>query len=176
MAIAILGKNELAHVMPDAKFIYMHRNPYEFIFSGVRRGWYVDHIYDRYRIVPLAEEVASNRWESWSQIEKIAWFWNMENRYFLELEKRLGSERVAQLPFKEFVKMNPHCVKDLFNFIGVEAPEMGKVKGVMGIRHNEQVTGRCIDPDEWDESLRESVERIAGSTMKQLHYSTATSV
>ena len=156
--------------MPGAKFLFPQRHPFTFIVAGLKRGWNSHHINDPYRIVPASDEPAAAQWSSWTLVERITWFWNLENRYFLDVFERLGPSRVLEIPFHILVDSNAASHVQLFNFLGVEVPRSSRISRILATRYNAQTDGQALTPGEWADDTLQFIEQHAGDTMARLGY------
>jgi hypothetical protein len=63
----------VAQMLPNAKFLHIHRHPAEVVRSGMRRRWFRDNGLDRYRLVPLPDDPAYPQWDRWNAFRKVCW-------------------------------------------------------------------------------------------------------
>jgi len=160
----------IAELMPRAKFLFLHRHPFEFIVAGLKRGWYSHHINDPYRIVPASDEPAAAQWSNWTLVQRITWHWNIENRYFLDVLERLGPNRVLEIPFNILVDSNAAPHVQLFDFLGVEVPRSSRISRILATRYNAEADGQALTPGEWADDTLQFIEQHAGDTMARLGY------
>lgn len=134
-------------VFPGSLFIHLVRNPCSVIDSGVRRGWYQGHPWDKGRIRPLGG-LWARRWVCLSPAQKVAWNWVETNRFILNFLSGLPSERKLFLQLERLEEMQP----SLWRFLGVE-----------DLRFPIQVTNRGTDtsvPRDYLEVLMGEAEQI----------------
>ncbi len=163
----------LLELYPRSKFIFVHRNPYEFIRSGMRRGYYQHHMRDSARIEPRPEDAYHAEWNHWSEIEKVAWNWSSVNRHCLEFMQELPDEQKMVFSSETFFSADQSLINKLFHFIGSGdyRPPESDVKRVMGKKHNAQTQGSFSKPEDWTQSQFESVNRIVAPVAETLSYS-----
>ena len=160
----------IADMLPNAKFLHLHRHPGEVVRSGMRRRWYLDNPVDRYRLVPAPADPAYGSWAQWDSFQKVCWLWHVENRYFIDLAQTLGSDRVFQLQFDQWIDRRTGEYRRIFDFIGVEPPEPGAVSHVLGTKYNRQVDGEFPRFEQWTDAQKRSLWEIATTTMTRLGY------
>ena len=160
----------IADILPNAKFLHLHRHPGEIIRSAMRRRWFEDNPLDRYRIVPRPGDWAHERWMQWDAFSKSCWTWHAENEYFLRLAQNLGADRVLQLPFDEWTDQSTGAYERVFAFIDVNPPDRGSAQNVLNVKHNEQTGGSFPTYEQWTPAQKQTLVEIAGDTMDQLGY------
>jgi len=161
----------IAELMPNAKFIYLHRNPEEIVRSGMRRGWYIDHPADFARITPVSEEPDFKDWKSRDQFSKICWYWDAYNRFSLRFYEEIGKDRILRIKASELFK--GAAVQDIFDLISVKPPAEEEVDQVLNIKLNAQKESKFPKPDNWTNEMYDILLEIAGETMSKLGYRTA---
>jgi len=160
----------IAEMLPNAKFLHLHRHPGEIVRSAMRRRWYLDNPLDRYRLVPLPTDPAHELWAHWDSFQKSCWLWHVENKYFLDLAETLGSDRVLRLQFDQWIDPRTGEYRRIFEFVGVELPEPGAVPRILGMKYNRQVDGEFSCFEQWTEAQKQSLCEIAATTMNRLGY------
>jgi hypothetical protein len=124
----------LAAVFPDSKFVHLHRHPFEFVASGMRRGYYGAHDWDYARIEPRPCDPIYERWPSMSRLERVAWHWaavNAEARSFLAgLAPGRGLEMRSEDLF------TGSGLEELFDFLCAPRPSGRDVRRVLRRRLN----------------------------------------
>ena len=161
----------IAEMLPNAKFLHLHRHPGEIIRSAMRRRWFQDNPLDRYRIVPQPGDWAHQHWQDWDAFSKSCWTWHAENEYFLRLVQNIGADRVLQLPFDEWTDRSTGAYERVFDFIDIDPPDRGSAQTVLNVKHNEQTSGSFPTYEQWTASQRQTLAEIASDTMDQLGYS-----
>lgn len=162
----------LLELYPQSKFIFVHRNPYEFIRSGMRRGYYRHHMRDSARIEPQPDDAYHEEWTQWSAIEKVAWNWASVNQYCHEFMQELPDEQQLVFSSETFFSIDQTLIKKLFHFIGSGdySPPASDVERVMGKKHNAQKQGAFSRPKDWTQQQLENVEQIIAPLAGQLSY------
>ncbi|MFN2430770.1 MAG: hypothetical protein ABR574_12185, partial [Cryomorphaceae bacterium] len=80
----------IAAIFPKAKFVFVHRNPLEFIRSGLKRGWYTLEVQSELnRISPKPNDPYHAEWEGFSSTQKIAWLWQETNSWIINFLKSI---------------------------------------------------------------------------------------
>lgn len=160
----------IAQMLPNARFLHLHRHPGEIIRSAMRRRWFQDNPLDRYRIVPEPGDPDHQRWTQWDAFSKSCWTWHAENEYFLRLAQNVGADRVLKLPFDEWTDQSTGAYERVFGFIDVDPPDRDLAQAVLGVKHNEQTSGSFPTYEQWSPAQRQTLSEIAGATMARLGY------
>lgn len=160
----------IADLMPQARFLHVHRHPGGVIRSTMRRGWYASHGYDRYRPRPGVDDPNYQHWPTWSAFEKNCWLWATENEQFLRLAASIGTHRVMQASFDQLFNPDSGCAGRMFDFMGVPRPSASALRQALTARHNEQQTGQFPVYEEWTEEMLRTLDQMAGITMAKLGY------
>lgn len=160
----------IAEMLPNAKFLHLHRHPGEVVRSAMRRRWYLDNPLDRYRLVPSPTDPACGLWRHWDSFQKACWLWHVENQYFLDLAQTLGNDRVLRLPFDQWIDPRTGEYRRIFDFIGIDPPELGAVSRILGMKYNRQVDGEFPHYEQWTDVQKQSLCEIAATTMNHLGY------
>lgn len=160
----------LADMLPNARFVYLHRHPAGVVRSGMRRGWYAGHVHDCERIKPVEGEKAYANWHGWEPFQKICWYWDTYNRFILDALAEVNPNRWIELRSEEL--FDPSCsgMYRICELLRVRTPSRDDVEDVLARRHNSQETGEFPQYGQWDEAMRQILHEIAGGTMKRLGY------
>ena len=160
----------IAELLPNARFIYIHRHPGGIVRSGMRRKWYVDHEADYARIEPAPNEAAKKEWDTWDPFTKICWYWDAYNRFSLNFAESIDSSRVLSLDAGSI--FDGSAAARIFSFIGAEAPPQSKISAVLSKKHNAQHSEQFPRFENWPPEMRRVLYNIAGDTMRSLGYRT----
>ncbi|MEO1023876.1 MAG: sulfotransferase [Bacteroidota bacterium] len=115
----------IARLYPKAKFIHLIRDPFEFIASGIPRGWYSAKDYlDEGRIVNPDKE----KWNQWSVHQKIAWLWVSTNQFINHFKAE--TDAVITIRSDELFS-NPEHTQTLFAFLGMNPPSETQIKNLI---------------------------------------------
>lgn len=96
----------LSGYFPNAIFIHLLRNPYDSIKSMVPRNWYTQdfdegdnsNIFEKYRLRGNRLGLFSDKeWQSFSNPEKCAWYWNFVNVSIANQLKELDTQKHPSL-------------------------------------------------------------------------------
>lgn len=163
----------IAHSFPDSKFIFLHRDPYKVIRSGMRRGYYhgLHQAWNFARIRPRPEEKHFDSWNSFSPLQKNAWRWTKVNDYAVGFFQQMPDSRCMKLRSEDLFSNDLSVYDRIFGFIGVERPEAHRIEQVLNKRINAQdhYDGRSF---EWTGEKRDSVQPIIQDTAERLGYRT----
>lgn len=161
----------IANELPEARFMHMHRHPAGVIRSGIHRGWYQGHSWDRYRVEPLPDDPVREQWDTeWDPFAKICWNWHFVNDYILRFRETIANERTLPVRFESFVDVETGDYARPFEFLGLEPPSIDLAREVLGVRHNAQIEGDFPSYEQWSDEQRRILYRIAGETMQRLGY------
>ncbi len=160
----------LAQCFPDARFIHLHRHPYDVIRSGMRRGYYQGHGGDFARIRPREGDVWFPEWEGFSTIEKIAWYWHAVNKDAMDFCDTLPEAKSLVLAAEDMFQANGECLERLFGFMAAEMPSIHQIDKVLGKKMNAQRSGKCPDISTWDDAQLRRVKAIISDTASRLGY------
>ncbi|MGM0407605.1 MAG: sulfotransferase family protein [Bacteroidota bacterium] len=161
----------LSEFFPNSKFIFLHRTPYEFIRSGMRRGWYHSHPNDKYRLIPRKGTKECILWKDWSQFEKICWLWQEYNKTCISLFKKIPDTRKIILSSNELFT-EPHKSFDkIFSLLQLPNLDDDLIKEKMKNPVNKQLNGTFPEKEKWDDFQKNKLTIIAGDIMEKLGYS-----
>jgi len=121
----------LARAFPASRFIHLHRCPFEFVRSGMARGYYQGHDTDLARITPLPGDPACADWDGWSAIQKVAWLWARTNDFVHDFFETLPRERTLRLDARGLLNGAPSVISELFDFIDAPPPPAAQVRRVI---------------------------------------------
>lgn len=162
----------LLELYPQSKFIFIHRNPYKYIRSGMRRNYYNGHLLDSARIIPNPSSEYADRWETMSTLEKVAWNWAAVNEICLNFIEKLPAKQQMVFSSESLFDADPALAKNLFNFTGSSQfhPPSGDIKRVMGKKYNAQKKGSFPRPKEWTVQQVSNVNGIIRPVAQRLGY------
>jgi hypothetical protein len=161
----------LAGALPYAKFIHLVRNPFDTIYSGMRRKWYAGHEYDNYRIRPLVGAKYADQWDSFSPFEKNVWLWTETNRWICALMSSLNPDRTFFIHSEDVFNGDQQKLTELFNFINYGFfPPIDKIKRVLGMKYNAQKTGDFPEQSKWTSQQKEFLLSVASETATRIGY------
>ncbi|MEM8486126.1 MAG: sulfotransferase [Bacteroidota bacterium] len=130
----------VAAAFPASKFIFSHRDPYQVIQSGMRRGAYAgpNMAWNFARIRPRAGEPFADSWETMAPLAKEAWRWARINQISIDFIETLPAGRGMELPARRLFGGSTEMIREIFDFIGVPCPDMADIQRVMGKKMNAQ--------------------------------------
>lgn len=150
----------LKKVFPNARFIFLHRHPGEFIRSGLRRNWYSGgQSHDIGRIVPVDGSALSLEWENVSNLERIAWLWNETNLFIDHFVESLDEGDYYKFNFNN---LSFKSVKDLLSFLDIKDISDSKIEKLLPQKVNAQKSGQVESYENWSFEEREKVKAICG--------------
>lgn len=128
----------------DAKFIWVIRDPLEYVNSGLSRRWYSGQggVWDEFRERPI------DGWPStWDATRKIAWQWCCINSFIETQTASLSNVRVAH--FSE-LRSNPEQILDILHWAGARDITLRQVKSVLNLNINVGKYSAPRDPETGD--------------------------
>jgi len=160
----------IAQLLPNAKFVFVHRHAAEYVRSGMRRGWYVDHVWDKYRLEPSASDPLRPQWNQWEPFDKICWFWKAANTFFLDFVQSMPADRTRTIRFDDLVTPGSGEYRKFFEILDLPSPGAAEAEGLLDKRVNEQKQGEFPTYPNWTNEQRQRLIEIAGPTMAKLGY------
>jgi len=99
----------LHKVWPNAKFIYMYRDPRKQIISAHNTGVFCheafpDNFDPFWWPYPYPNWEIKNEWDDMSNLERCAWFWSDYNEFVMKQIKDIPEEQVFYWKFEDMVK------------------------------------------------------------------------
>lgn len=158
----------ILNILPQTKFVFLHRHPGEVIRSGVNRGWYkVSDNSDLNRITPRKTDPFFEKWEQASQLEKNAWQWDATNEWILNFLKQVPENQQHHISFNEW---NKETLTDLMQF--VDAKNSISLISKRLQQKSNPMKGTSILPkyQEWNAEQKKVVATLCGKTAEKLGY------
>lgn len=159
----------LSNFFLKSKFAFIHRSPQDFVRSGMRRGWYKNHINDPLRLAPREDSEEFDLWREWSRFEKICWLWNEYNKVCLEIYDNLKCQKIL-ISSDDLWDRSGVTARKLFDWVGVIAPDDYQIQEMLKKPINAQINGDFPNESEWSTDQIDALKKITGSTMKILGY------
>lgn len=144
---------EIAELLPNAVFVHLYRHPVEFVRSGMRRGWYEDNDFTKFKLIKHSN---SEVWQNYNRLQKIAWLWAETNLFIENFKQNIEKERFFDFNFNE---LNTENVEKLANFIGAEIPQR-KIEKRLGKKENVQQKGSFKTFSDWTEQEKHQLSEI----------------
>jgi hypothetical protein len=150
----------LAHairtVYPRAKFIHLVRHPGRFVQSGIRLHWYSGTYYDLCRPRILDNTI----WDSMTDIEKLAWLWNVTNQYVENLKgKLIDTDSMLQVRAEDMFSSEDVAFR-VCDFVGAHIRK-NHIKSMLKRRINRQLGGYFLPYESWSREMRDQLRRHA---------------
>jgi hypothetical protein len=157
----------IARVIPECKFIHLVRSPLSVINSGMRRGWYNGHSFDKTRILPRESTPDAGKWGGYDLLQKNAWLWSETNRWIQDFVAGVSSERVLMLKAENLFSQNEDTIEKLYAFLGHNRPSPRSIGRVLTKKLNAQLTSQ---PLAWTQEQKVQVHPIVDMMAKTLGY------
>ncbi len=114
----------IAKLLPQAKFVHLYRHPGDFVSSGLKRRWYTSETTQLRQITPALPPV-KDVWDTYNEIQKIAWLWSETNAFIETFKSDIGTGQSFSF---DFSSMTPESLHDLIGFTGAQIPASRLVK------------------------------------------------
>ena len=157
-------------VIPEAKFVHIIRDPRDFIRSGMRRRWYIEHPMDETRIRPRYDSKLNDEWLNWSPFRKIIWLWQETNLWIDKFINTLEHEKRLFLHAEEIFEPQIHGIEKLYHFLNSNVPSNKKIKSILSKKINAQTSGDFPKFDDWTNDMYIELIKNAGETAKYFGY------
>jgi len=149
---------EIAKLIPNSKFVHIYRHPGEFVRSGIRRNYYNSSAKDEIkRIVPITGD-EKEKWEKFSEIEKISWLWNETNLFIENFRSSVQKNRIHTFNFNDLSNEN---VEKLLQFLNVEINTKSLNKSLT-TKENVQTSGNYKFYKDWNDKQKNELRNICG--------------
>lgn len=160
----------LFHLLPNARFIHLIRDPRDVVCSGLNRGWFQQTAADATRIVPADDTEEALHWPAWSPLEKVAWLWRETNQWIIDFLAGVPATQQVQLFSEELFRGDTQTLKQLFETIGLRRPSERKVNRILRKKLNagRNREGSGSNGDAADDST--GIWDIAGDLAEQFGY------
>ncbi len=154
----------LAKIFPDSLFVHVYRHPGEFVRSGIRRGWFHQNQDASSKMIQPGNNLT--HWDSYSQIQKIAWVWQETNQFIEDFKEQLNPNRHITFNFNSKDK---DSLDTLFSFIevGISYEQLGSR---INQRINSQSTGDFPRYADWTEKNKKELMAICGKLAQDYGY------
>lgn len=161
--------DSIAEDIPEAKFLVLVRNPWDFVRSGMRRKYYVNHPWDIGRLRPRDRSDANEKWLQLSQFEKIAWLWSRTYEIINEKISLLKKDRVKIIRFEDLFEKNEQ-VKEIFDFLELDGFETNRVNPIVNKKFNKQTSGNFPPREEWNDDYHLTLWHYCGKQAELFGY------
>lgn len=159
----------IAEEIPDSRFILLVRNPWDFVRSGMRRGYYRGHPWDSGRLRPERDHPDADRWDDMSAFEKTCWLWNDTYRRVLAYLDSMPESRYVFVRFEELVD-DPAVARRLFDTLGLDGFDPTAIERILNRKLNRQRTGDFPRPKDWPEEYHALLRRECSDHIEALGY------
>lgn len=152
----------LASALPRMRCLFALRHPGAVVRSGMRRGWYAGHPWDRGRLRPAPGDAIAAEWPSLPAFDKICWLWGETHRRMASLRDSLPPDRWRAVRFEAFAG-DGFAWDDLFAFLGLRPVDPRAIADVMAQRLNRQETGAFPRWADWTAEQRAILRRYCAA-------------
>lgn len=159
----------IAAEIPQALFVVLVRNPWDFVRSGMRRGYYVDHGWDHGRLCPDEGDPLLETWRTWSPFTKVCWLWQQTYDRIEEMAGQISTHRVLKVRLEDLLS-RPEACRELYDFLGLQGYDPERTQQILAVRHNVQVGGDFPTPEHWRSSQLETLWQLCGLTARRWGY------
>ncbi len=170
----------LSEMFPEAKFIWLIRDPYDFVNSAYARGWFDNSEFGyeknkneflNKRVTP-SEFDAEHRcngaklgvfteeeWKSMTAFERVCWYWSYWNSLIERNLNHISSKNSMVIKLEEL----ENSKREVFEFIGLEANNV-KAEKLNSAYYKKP------DISQWTEEMKILFKKHCGSKMKEWGY------
>lgn len=157
-------------VIPEAKFVHVIRDPRNFVRSGMRRRWYVDHPMDDTRVKPPSNSKLNDEWQNWSPYRKIIWLWQETNLWIDKFIHTLDHEKFLFLHAEEIFEPQFDSIEKLYHFLNSSMPSKKKIRAILSKKMNAQTSGDFLKFGDWTHDMYTELIENAGKTAEYFGY------
>lgn len=157
--------HSIADMLPQAKFIHIHRHPGDFVSSGLKRQWYQEDGSTIRQIEPATPE-SKVPWAGLNLIQKIGWLWNETNEFIEDFKSSVPKERVSTFNFSE---MTVDSLGELIEFSEANVSE-SKVKRLMKKKLNSQHFTSSEKYESWNSKDKQDLAEICSPLASRYGY------
>jgi hypothetical protein len=147
---------DIAELIPTARFLVLARNPWDFVRSGMRRGYYLGHPWDVGRLTPSPGSPIASRWDGLAPFEKVCWLWGETYRRIDEFVERIGPDRCLRIRFEDLLG-EAEAYRPIFEFLGLSGFDGQAVGDVRRRKLNEQTGGEFPRPRDWSTRQKDTL-------------------
>jgi len=151
----------IREVFPDSRIIHIVRDGRAVTTSFLNRFRYItsDHITPD----DVADDSASERWDGWSPVQKLAWYWSTVNRHVV------GQDPDLVVRFEDMFDEDRSGLWRLLDCLDLEY-DRGPVLELASKRVNTNKSEFFPPYDEWPRSWQEQFWEVAGAAMEEFGY------
>ncbi len=154
---------------PDTKFIHLVRDPRDVVRSAMRRKWYEGNIADATRISPVSGD-ARARWARYSPFEKNLWLWQETNVWIAKLCANLPASACILIRAEDLFAEERATLEKLYAFVDSEVPSNRRLRRVLRMKLNRQLTGAFPEAEAWDPDTYERLREVCGAAAETYGY------
>ena len=155
----------IAELLPQARFIHIHRHPGDFVSSGLKRSWFQENSAAIRQIEPSEHDSAVS-WSVLNPIQKIGWLWNETNEFIEDFKSTVPKERVFTFNFSE---MNVESLNELITFTEAKVSE-SKVKSLMKKKINSQHFKSSELYESWNSKDKQDLAEVCNPLASRYGY------
>lgn len=156
----------LHKVWPDAKFIYMTRDPRGQIRTSFNTGIFdYDNPIFKGRDLwwwpsPREDDPYVDRWEGMGTLERCAWMWRFVNEFFMEQLESIPESHVFRYRFEEMTQ--GRRVNELCDFLGIDRADPAAIARITAKKRAKTAVRSRTPLPPWSDMDGETREKIAG--------------
>jgi hypothetical protein len=155
----------IAELLPQARFIHIHRHPGNFVSSGLKRKWYSTEGKTTRQIVPVMGR-DKEAWSGYHAIEKIAWLWKETNSYIETFKESLPPERVFTF---DFSAMDFDSLREMIYFTEARITEH-QIRKKITRRLNNQQYQPLEKYSNWSDEMKQMLAKICDPLERKYQY------
>ncbi len=162
----------LKAAFPGSKFVHIYRNPYDFIISGVNRGYFKKESKLGNYKGPTPRDKYFQQWNELSDIEKCAWLWSSVNEDAIRFRTNINPNDIIVLKFENTITSDDSYenIYNLFEFLDAQPPSQQEVHYILEKKLNRQHSKSIDNTKSISKSDLKKINRIIQPTAEKLGY------
>ena len=167
----------LFKVWPNAKFIYMYRDPRSQIISAHNTGVFCHEAFPPdfnpfWWPYPHSSWEINKQWDEMSNLDRCAWFWSNYNEFVMKQLKSIPEDQVFNWKFEDMIKGKN--LEKVCEFLGIGMPpDDGQLNRILKTKFGKTAKRATVIHPPWaslDPKLKEKCLSFMRPTMKKLGY------
>lgn len=166
----------LYKLCPNAKFIYMMRDPRFQVISAYNTGVFSPECFPQWPDPwwwpsPKPGSEWEGKWKHMDKLEKSAWFWADFNNFVLGLLEKIPRNKVFWFKFEDMVKGKRF--QELYKFLQIPPVPQDIFRRMLSVKHGKTAMRASPPIRKWADmpkSRQEKILDIMKDTMKKLNY------
>lgn len=162
----------LIEMFPQSKLIHVVRNPFDFIRSAIKKGYYKNNSWDFARIKPQINDELYKVWSEIKRIEKCAWLWKETNKHIINVLENVSERNKIFIKAEDIFKCNYEQIERVYRFANenVRIPSTRKIKRILKKKYNLSINSDNLRMKNWGNDEMNSILKQTSDLMKKFGY------